>query len=73
MAHAVDLARGRGDGLVVEVEADTIRQALEAVRAGADIVLLDNMDAESLSEAVLRFEMSPTPLVTSVSRRPRAR
>ncbi len=37
---------------MVEVEADTIGQALEAVRAGADIVLLDNMDDVSLSEAV---------------------
>ncbi len=52
VARAVELARARGTGLVVEVEADTIDQAREAVRAGADIVLLDNMDDVSLSEAV---------------------
>lgn len=38
--------------LVVEVEADTFGQALEAVEAGADIVLLDNMDDDQLAQAV---------------------
>lgn len=49
---AVAAARAAAPGLVVEVEADTLEQALEAVRAGADIVLLDNMDDAALAIAV---------------------
>ena len=36
----------------VEVECDTLAQVEEAVKAEADIVLLDNMDLETLKEAV---------------------
>ncbi|MBN8543306.1 MAG: carboxylating nicotinate-nucleotide diphosphorylase [Alphaproteobacteria bacterium] len=36
----------------VEVECDTLKQVEEAVAAGADIVLLDNMDNATLSKAV---------------------
>ena len=39
--------------MIVEVEADTLAQAKEAVEAGADIVLLDNMSDGLLCEAVL--------------------
>lgn len=52
MTAAIGRARLHHPGLVVEVEADTIDQALEAVRAGADIVLLDNMDDTMLATAV---------------------
>ena len=38
--------------LVVEVEVGTVQEALEAVEAGADIVMLDNMDIEDMREAV---------------------
>jgi nicotinate-nucleotide pyrophosphorylase (carboxylating) len=38
--------------LPIEVECDTIDQVAEAVEAGADIVLLDNMDPAGLREAV---------------------
>ncbi|MBX3097136.1 MAG: carboxylating nicotinate-nucleotide diphosphorylase [Fimbriimonadaceae bacterium] len=44
-----------GHTMVIEVEADTLLQAETAVEAGADIVLLDNMDTEQLSEAVSRL------------------
>jgi nicotinate-nucleotide pyrophosphorylase (carboxylating) len=37
----------------VECEADTIEQAADAARAGADIVLLDNMDDATLASAVV--------------------
>ena len=40
--------------LRIEVEADTPEQAFEAARAGADIVLLDNMDPEAMSGIVSR-------------------
>lgn len=36
----------------MEVEADTLEQVKEAVEAGADIILLDNMSEETLKEAI---------------------
>ncbi len=36
----------------IEVECDTIEQVTEAIEAGADRLLLDNMDLDTLSEAV---------------------
>lgn len=49
---AVRDARGRAPGLLVQVEADSVDQAREAAEAGADLVLLDNMDDRKLAEAV---------------------
>ena len=53
IAAAVASVRDSRPDLRVEVEADTLAQAEEAARAGADIVLLDNMSDELLAEAVL--------------------
>jgi nicotinate-nucleotide pyrophosphorylase (carboxylating) len=50
---ALDAARSGHPGIPVEIEADSLAQAEEAARAGADIVLLDNMDDAGLAEAVL--------------------
>jgi nicotinate-nucleotide pyrophosphorylase (carboxylating) len=61
---AVSRARSRYPQLKVEVEADTLEQVQQALEAGADIILLDNMSAERLREAVAmrrgntRFEAS---------------
>jgi nicotinate-nucleotide pyrophosphorylase (carboxylating) len=52
IAAAVRGARARFPALRVEVEADTLEQVEQAVAAGADIVLLDNMTLEQLREAV---------------------
>lgn len=53
VAQAVRRCRARAHHLVkVEVEADTLEQALEAVRCGADAVLLDNMDDPTLATAL---------------------
>ncbi len=52
IAAAVRLARRARPHLRVEVEADTLDQVRQAVEAGADIVLLDNMSVEQLREAV---------------------
>ncbi len=49
---AVTAARAAHPGVLVECEADTIAQAVEAARAGADLVLLDNMDDATLAQAV---------------------
>jgi nicotinate-nucleotide pyrophosphorylase (carboxylating) len=52
IAAAVQRARAQYPALKVEVEADTLEQVQQAVSAGADIVLLDNMTLEQLREAV---------------------
>ena len=52
IAAAVSRARARFPQLKIEVEADTIEQVAQAVDAGADIILLDNMTNEQLREAV---------------------
>jgi len=49
---AVRLARAQYPRLKVEVEADTLEQAEQAVAAGADVVLLDNMNLAQLRLAV---------------------
>ena len=49
---AVRRARARYPQLALEVEADTLEQVAQAVRAGADVILLDNMAVERLREAV---------------------
>ncbi len=51
VARAVRAARASGHA-PVEVEVDTLDEAREAVEAGADVVLLDNMDPATLREAV---------------------
>jgi len=50
IANAV--ARARDTGLPVEVECDTLVQVGEALVAGADRILLDNMTLDELREAV---------------------
>jgi nicotinate-nucleotide pyrophosphorylase (carboxylating) len=52
VAAAVRCARERFPNLRVEVEADTLDQVRQALDAGADIVLLDNMSNQQLREAV---------------------
>jgi len=52
ISAAVIAARDAFLGLEIEVEADTVEQAREAAAAGADFVLLDNMDDEMTAQAV---------------------
>ena len=52
IAAAVHLARAKYPGLEVEVEADTLSQFTQALDAGADIILLDNMQLDELRTAV---------------------
>jgi nicotinate-nucleotide pyrophosphorylase (carboxylating) len=55
IAEAVRLARQRCDNKVpLEVEVDTFEQLEVALRAGPDVVLLDNMNPAQLAEAVRR-------------------
>ena len=52
IAAAVQRARAEYPSLRLEVEADTLEQVEQAVAAGADMVLLDNMDLVQLRLAV---------------------
>jgi nicotinate-nucleotide pyrophosphorylase (carboxylating) len=52
VAAAIARAREKYPKLLVEVEADTLVQVAQAVEAGADIILLDNMSPNRLWQAV---------------------
>jgi len=52
IAAAVELARAAHPVLRIEVEADSLEQVKMAVDAGADIILLDNMNPFELRDAV---------------------
>jgi nicotinate-nucleotide pyrophosphorylase (carboxylating) len=53
LAKAVELVRKRvGHMVQVEVEADTLEQVKEILKLDVDAILLDNMDVETLKEAV---------------------
>ena len=53
IAEAVASARARAPhSLRVEVEVETLEQLREALAAGADIIMLDNMSVEDMREAV---------------------
>ena len=52
IAAAVTRARSANPTLKIEVEADDLKQVAQAVDAGADIILLDNMQPKTLREAV---------------------
>lgn len=53
VAAAFAAVRAAHPGLQVEVECDTLGQVSAAVRAGADLVLLDNMSVDELRAAVV--------------------
>ncbi|WP_297528593.1 carboxylating nicotinate-nucleotide diphosphorylase [Thiohalobacter sp.] len=54
IAAAVAAARQLGTDLPVEVEVENLAELDAALEAGADILLLDNFDLETLREAVAR-------------------
>jgi nicotinate-nucleotide pyrophosphorylase (carboxylating) len=54
IAQAIAAVRAHQPALAVEVEVDTLDQLDEALECGAEIVLLDNMDAGTIREAVRR-------------------
>ncbi len=65
IAEAVRTARAKSPkGVSIEVEVDTITQLQDALQGSPDIVLLDNMDVETLREAVsLRNRLAPGVLL----------
>lgn len=50
-----DARKRLGHGIVVTIEVDEVEQIPEALEAGADVLLLDNMTVEQLSVAVRRI------------------
>jgi nicotinate-nucleotide pyrophosphorylase (carboxylating) len=52
ISAAIQRSRSQFPGLRVEVEADHLDQVVQAVEAGADIILLDNMSPALLRDAV---------------------
>jgi nicotinate-nucleotide pyrophosphorylase (carboxylating) len=54
IAAAVRLAREAHAPGPIEVETQSLDQVDEAVRAGADIIMLDNLDDETTAEAIAR-------------------
>lgn len=55
LSAAVRRGRAAGHGLPVEVEAGSLDEAAAALVAGADIILLDNLPADAVREAVARI------------------
>ena len=64
VAEAVRAAKQADTGLQVQVEVDRIEQIEPALEAGADRLLLDNMDPAKLREAV-KLVAGPVPLEAS--------
>jgi nicotinate-nucleotide pyrophosphorylase (carboxylating) len=55
VTKAVAAARRHSPGTPVEIEAQSVAQAVEAADAGADIVLLDNLSTAQIHDAVQRI------------------
>lgn len=64
VSQAVKRARSSSMSAKVQVEVETLAQLEEAIEAGADSVLLDNMDLETLRKAV---DISKGELTTEAS------
>jgi len=62
IAGAVDHARARWPGRTVHVECDRLDQVEEALRAGADALLLDNMSPDEVRACVAAAAASPGAL-----------
>jgi nicotinate-nucleotide pyrophosphorylase (carboxylating) len=68
ITDAVARARSLWPGRLLEIECDSLDQVAEAARAGADAVLLDNMDPATVVEAVGMAHLeAPGPILTEVS------
>lgn len=52
ISRAVELVRQNNPGIKIEVETTNLSQVDEALEAGADIIMLDNMNIKTMKEAV---------------------
>jgi nicotinate-nucleotide pyrophosphorylase (carboxylating) len=66
-SEAVRRARARARGKAIEVEVDTLAQLRDALEAGPDIVLLDNMDFATMKRAVAIVAKKRARVLTEIS------
>jgi nicotinate-nucleotide pyrophosphorylase (carboxylating) len=67
ITEAVARARELWPGRLVQIECDTLEQVREAAKAGADAVLLDNMDPPTVTAAIAVAHEAAGPILTEVS------
>jgi nicotinate-nucleotide pyrophosphorylase (carboxylating) len=67
ITQAVERARRLWPGRMVEVECDRTDQLVEAVAAGATVVMLDNMDPDQVAECVALVAASGSSALVEVS------
>jgi nicotinate-nucleotide pyrophosphorylase (carboxylating) len=56
IGEAVKRIRTRGAALPVEVEAQSLREVSDALEAGADIIMLDNLSDDEMRQAVAAID-----------------
>ena len=68
IAKAVEQVRSRiAEGIKIEVEATNLDEVKQAIEAGADIIMLDNMDNQSMTEAVKVIKAADKDIKTEAS------
>ena len=68
IAKAVEQVRARiADGIKIEVETTTLDEVHQAIEAGADIIMLDNMDNNTMTEAVSIIKAANKGIKTEAS------
>lgn len=68
IAKAVGQVRSRiAEGIKIEVEATNLDEVKQAIEAGADIIMLDNMDNQSMTEAVKVIKAADKGIKTEAS------
>ena len=68
IANAVEQVRSRiAEGIKIEVETTTIDEVHQAIEAGADIIMLDNMDTQTMTKAVAIIKSADKGIKTEAS------
>ena len=68
IAKAVEQVRARiAEGIKIEVETTTLDEVHQAIEAGADIIMLDNMDNNTMTEAVNIIKAADKGIKTEAS------
>ena len=68
ITKAVEQVRSRiAEGIKIEVEATCLAEVQEAVAAGADIIMFDNMTNEAMTEAAAYIKSTAKPIKTEAS------
>ena len=68
IAKAVEQVRARiAEGIKIEVEPTNLDEVHQAIEAGADIIMLDNMDTKTMTEAVSIIKAADKGIKTEAS------